>query len=153
MPEVSTLWREGTWEEARVEDHKQKEHTARQFMDHAVREMVPTGVNIWGGKRSARFRRNSWVIYVHELKGEESISAISSLLKWERWRVFEWFHLVFDLPIVFFSQQHSFELWYDAYVSVERYKRDWFLQNLLPSPQWCAEGEISGTAGSDLWLL
>lgn len=52
-----------------------------------------------------------------------------------------------------FQPATQFELPYDAYVSVERYKSDWLLQNLLPSLQWCAEGEISGTAGSDLWLL
>lgn len=107
MPEVSTLGIEDTWEEDQIEDHRQRGSTWRQFMGHAMREMVPTGVNIWGGKRLGRLRWNCWVVHMHGLKGKESILAITSLLKWGWWIVFEWFHFVFYLPIIFFSQQHS----------------------------------------------
>lgn len=117
-------------------------------MGHAMRAMVPTGVNTGGGQWLGRLRRSCCVSHTHGLRDERRISAEARAVDiiWViSFRI--WF------TNYLFQPATQFELQYEAYVSVERYKRDWLLQNLLPSLQWCAEGEIPGTAGSDLWFL
>lgn len=117
-------------------------------MGHAMRVMAPTGVNTGGGKRLGRLGRSCWVTYTHGLRNERRISAkvravdIIWVISFSIW-----------FTNYLFQPAAQFELQHDAYVSVESYKSDWLLQNLLPSLQWCAEGEIPGTAGSDSWLL
>lgn len=77
--------------------------TKIESMGHTIWEMVPTRVRIWGEKRLGRSRGSCWFIDTYGVKDKESTSTIASFLKWEWWIKYEWFCLVFDLPIIFFA--------------------------------------------------